>query len=52
VERKNFNEIARSYNTSVKTFPKNIFAGMFGFQAKPYFQAQAGADKAPKVSFD
>ena len=52
VERRNFNEVARNYNTAVRTFPKNIFAGMFGFQTKPYFQAEAGAEKAPKVSFD
>jgi LemA protein len=52
VERRNFNEKALNYNTAVRTFPKNIFAGMFGFQTKPYFQAEAGAEKAPKVSFD
>ena len=52
VERRKFNEVAREYNTSIRTFPKNIFAGMFGFQTKPYFQAEAGAEKAPKVSFD
>mgnify|MGYP000098026191 FL=1 len=52
VERRNFNEIAQSYNTKVRQFPTNIFAGIFGFSTKPYFQSQAGADKAPKVSFD
>lgn len=52
VERRKFNEVAREYNTSIRTFPKNIFAGMFGFQTKPYFQAETGAEKAPKVSFD
>lgn len=52
VERRNFNEIAQSYNTKVRQFPTNIFAGIFGFSTKPYFQAQAGADKAPTVSFD
>lgn len=52
VERRKFNKAALDYNTAVRTFPKNIFAGMFGFQTKPYFQAEAGAEKAPKVSFD
>ena len=52
VERRKFNKAALNYNTAVRTFPKNIFAGMFGFQTKPYFQAEAGAEKAPKVSFD
>ena len=51
VERQKFNEVARDYNTSIKRFPANLFAGMFGFESKPYFEAQAGADKAPKVDF-
>ena len=51
VERRNFNEAARSYNTSIRTFPKNLLAGMFGFEKRPYFEAQEGAEKAPEVKF-
>ena len=51
VERNKFNEVARVYNTKRRTFPTNIIAGIFGFGDKPYFQAQEGADKAPKVDF-
>jgi len=51
VERKKFNETAQGYNTYIRTFPRNIFAGMFGFQPKGYFEAQAGAETAPKVEF-
>ena len=51
VERNKFNEVAREYNTKRRTFPTNIIAGIFNFGEKPYFQAQEGADKAPKVDF-
>lgn len=51
VERRNFNDVAKSYNTSIRTFPKNILAGIFGFEKRPYFEAQEGADKAPEVKF-
>lgn len=51
VERRNFNDVARTYNTSIRRFPKNIFAGMFGFEKRPYFEAQEGAEKAPEVKF-
>ncbi len=51
VERKRFNEAAKSYNVKIKRFPANLFAGMFGFDKKAYFEAQAGADQAPKVEF-
>ena len=51
VERKKFNEAAREYNTTIRQFPKNIVAGMFGFEKKPYFEAQEGAEQAPKVEF-
>lgn len=51
VERRKFNESARSYNTYIKLFPKNMFANMFGFDKKPYFEAQDGAETAPKVEF-
>lgn len=51
VERKKFNESTRSYNTYIKLFPKNIFAGIYGFEPKPYFEAIKGAEKAPEVKF-
>ena len=51
VERQKFNETARAYNTAIRQFPKNIVAGMFGFEKKPYFEAQEGAQQAPKVEF-
>ena len=51
VERRNFNEAARAYNTAIRRFPKNIFAGMFGFEKRPYFEAEEGAEKAPEVKF-
>lgn len=51
VERRNFNDVARAYNTSIRRFPKNIFASMFGFEKRPYFEAQEGAEKAPEVKF-
>lgn len=51
VERMKFNEVTRAYNTYIKSFPQTMLAGMFGFAAKPYFEATAGADTAPKVEF-
>ena len=51
VERKKFNEAARNYNTVIRQFPKNIVASMFGFEKKPYFEAQEGAQQAPVVAF-
>ena len=50
--REDFNKVAKEYNTKIKQFPKNIFAGIFGFKEKPYFAAQAGAENAPKVNFE
>jgi len=51
IERKKFNEATQSYNTFIKMFPKNMLANMFGFEQKPYFKAQVGADKVPEVQF-
>ena len=51
VERRKFNEVALTYNTYIRRFPQNFLAGMFGFQNKPYFAADEGADKAPVVTF-
>ena len=51
VERRKFNEVPKAYNTSIRRFPRNILAGMFGFEKRPYFEAQEGAEKAPEVKF-
>ena len=51
VARNRFNDSARVYNTKVRSFPGNLLAGLFGFQTKPYFEAEKGAEKAPKVKF-
>lgn len=51
VERQKFNESAKFYNTTIRQFPKNILAGMFGFERKAYFEAQEGAQNAPVVEF-
>ena len=51
VARKDFNDTAKSYNQAIRQFPKNILAGMFGFEKKSYFEAEAGSEKAPKVDF-
>lgn len=50
-ERMKFNEAAKAYNTMIRQFPDNIIASMFGFEKKAYFEAQAGAETAPKVEF-
>ena len=46
-----FNDCAKEFNAAIRRFPGNIIAGMFGFERKPYFEAEAGAEKAPKVEF-
>ena len=51
VERKNFNEVAKGYNTMIRKFPQSILAGMFGFEKRPYFTASEEAQSAPKVQF-
>ena len=50
-ERMKFNETAKEYNTMIRKFPKSILASVFGFEKKPYFEAQAGAEKAPEIQF-
>jgi len=52
VERGRFNAAVQAYNTKIRTFPTVLFAGMLGFQQKPYFQATAGAETTPAVKFD
>ncbi len=51
VARRDFNGAAKEYNTAIRKFPKNILAGMFGFEKKTYFEAEEGAEKAPEVQF-
>jgi LemA protein len=51
VSRTDFNNSVQQYNTTVRRFPNNLFAGMFGFTAKPPFQADPGSQNAPKVDF-
>lgn len=51
VARRDYNAVAKEYNTAVRKFPKNILAGMFGFEKKEYFEAQEGSEAAPEVKF-
>lgn len=51
VARKNFNDAAKTYNTAIRRFPKNLLAGMFGFDKRAYFEAAEGAEQAPQVQF-
>lgn len=51
VARRNFNQSVQSYNSNLRTFPNNIFAGWYGFERKGYFEAAAGAENAPTVEF-
>lgn len=50
-ERRRFNDVAQSFNTYIRRFPQNIFAGMFGMQSRAYFESDEAASKAPVVSF-
>ncbi|QCR24166.1 LemA family protein [Pontibacter sp. SGAir0037] len=51
VERRNFNNAVQDYNTTVRSFPNNIMAGIYGFERKGHFQADADAQRAPTVQF-
>jgi len=51
VERSRYNEVAQNYTTIIQRFPAVIFANMFGFEKKPYFEAEKGSEKAPSVKF-
>lgn len=51
VARTRFNEAAQAYNTRIRSFPGNLLAGAFGFEPRPYFQAEQGAAQAPQVKF-
>lgn len=52
VERQKYNDVVKSYNASVRKFPRNIIASLFNFDPKAYFKAAEGADKAPEVNFN
>jgi LemA protein len=51
VSRNDFNDAIKTYNIKVRSFPMNIFSGMFGFKGKEGFKADAGSEKAPEVKF-
>lgn len=51
VERRKYNDVARAFNTRIKSFPGNLLAGAFGFTEKGYFKAQEGTENAPDISF-
>jgi len=51
VARTNFNNAAKKFNTAIRRFPKNILAGLFGFEKRAYFEAAEGSEQAPKVEF-
>ena len=51
VERRKFNQTVQSYNSYIRSFPRVIYAGWFGFEKKAYFEADKGAKEAPKVDF-
>jgi LemA protein len=51
VERRRYNELVQSYNTSVSKIPGKLFATLFGFSTRQYFEATPGSENAPKVSF-
>lgn len=51
VARKRYNDAVRAYNKSIRRFPSSLFASMFGFERKEFFEAAAGAKEVPKVKF-
>ena len=51
VARRDYNDASRQYNTSLRSFPKNILASLFGFEKRAYFEAQTGTEQAPSVQF-
>jgi LemA protein len=51
VERRNFNDAVRSFNTSIRTFPRSLIASMSGFEKRPYFEAAEGTSTVPEVKF-
>ena len=51
VARMEFNKTAQELNTTIRRFPKNILASLFGIDKRAYFEAAEGAEQAPKVEF-
>ena len=51
VERRKFNDAAKEYNASIRSFPRNLLAGMFGFEKRSYFESAEGSESAPVVAF-
>lgn len=51
IERRKYNEAVERYNKDIQLFPRNVVAGMFGFQPSPYFTTEPGARTVPKVAF-
>lgn len=51
VSRNDFNTSVQDYNSTIRRFPNSMYAGMFNFRQRPYFESQAGSDKAPSVKF-
>jgi LemA protein len=52
VARQDFNKSVEGFNLKVRTFPNNIFAGMFGFKVKEFYKADVGSEKAPDIEFN
>ncbi len=52
VARQDYNAAVQSYNLKVKTFPNNIFAGIFGYHEKPFYKSAPGSENAPNVEFN
>jgi len=52
VARRDFNAAVNTYNLKVKTFPNNIFAGIFGYHEKPYYKSDPGSENAPDIRFN
>jgi LemA protein len=51
VERRRFNELVQTYNGTLRRFPNNLTAGIFGFKTRAYFKSESGSEKAPQVQF-
>jgi LemA protein len=52
IARRDYNNVVKDYNLKVRTFPNNIFAGLFGFKEKAFYQADSGAEKNPNIKFN
>jgi len=52
VERRRFNDLVKNYNTTIKKFPGNLIAGVFGFDERSFFEAVSGAEEAPEVNIN